>query len=263
MSSKGYTCLAHVTTTSNFEAMSGGSILTLYDRYRQRVNARGVYSYCDLEFDEPFQLFPGDFPGVYMSLVDNIDEFRQRCCKFKGTIILIFPLDLLQQSNWHFNLVDRCGSIGYDTYFPETFDKSPHVKDIIEYYGENINEVVFHHSVPMSNASHILTTDGIMIENASYCLQLNLELKRNCVFYSDRQYSGKPIKYYGMDVTTTSDEFYIDFIRQELPVGFKHLCDGAVTKEDLENALSKPDVFTFLHTRNQETEKFSHHTVNV
>ena len=48
-----------------------------------------------------------------------------------------------------------------------------------------------------------------------------------------------------------NDNFYIDFIRNELPVGFKHLCDQAKTKEELETTLSDPDVFTFLHARNQ------------
>jgi hypothetical protein len=55
------------------------------------------------------------------------------------------------------------------------------------------------------------------------------------------------LSYYKVpEVTTTTD-----FIRNELPVGFKHLCDQAKTKEEMETILSNPDVFTFLHVRNQ------------
>jgi hypothetical protein len=239
MASKGYTCLAHVTTHKNYEAITkNGSILNLYDRFQQKINTRGVFSYCDLDFEEPFRLFPGDFPGVYMSLVDDIEAFQKREL-VKGNVVIQFPLELLQQSNWHYNLTDRCGAIGYDTYFPETFEQSPHSQDLVKYYGENLNEVIFHHSIPLCNASQ-------------RDLQLRMDLKRNCVFYSDRLYSGRTMSYYKVpEVTTTTDNFYIDFIRNELPVGFKHLCDQAKTKEELETILSNPDVFTFLHVRNQ------------
>ena len=205
-----------------------GSILNLYDRFQQKINTRGVFSYCDLDFEEPFRLFPGDFPGVYMSLVDDIEAFQKREL-VKGNVVIQFPLELLQQSNWHYNLTDRCGAIGYDTYFPETFEQSPHSQDLVKYYGENLNEVIFHHSIPLCNASP------------------RMDLKRNCVFYSDRLYSGRTLSYYKVpEVTTTTD-----FIRNELPVGFKHLCDQAKTKEEMETILSNPDVFTFLHVRNQ------------
>lgn len=260
MQSKGYTCLAHVTTHTNYATIQEhGAILSPHDRYNAHVNARGVYSYCDFDFSKPYTLGPGDLPGVYMSLVYDMNTLLvPKEDYMKDVLVLLFPLELLEQRNWHFNLVDRCGTIGYDTYFPETIDQSPHVKDILEYYGEEYigNEVIFHHSVPLQNASHILTTsDGVMKKNPSHNLQLNMNLKRMCVFYSDMYYTGRPIPYYKRGVTTTSDEFYIDFIRRELPTEFKYLCDGAGvhTKYQMEKALEDLDLFTQLNKNNHET----------
>lgn len=262
---KGYTCVAHVTTLKNYEAMSKGAqaIYTVYDRYVNKVAVRGVYSYCDLNFNKPFRVCPGDFPGVYMHLVDDLDKFtRSSLCD--NTVILIFPLELLQQHNWHFNINDRCGSIGYDTYFPETFEQSPHIDDIHKYYTEDKyigNELIFHHSVPLHNASHIsvLREGNVMtIANPIYNLRLDLHLTRNCVFYSDDLYSGTDINYYCQDgVVTTSNTFYINLMYNELPEMFKHLCDDVTSKNEMENAIMNcrspdgTDLFTYLYVRNQ------------
>lgn len=259
MQAKGYTFLAHVTNLKNYAGIQEhGAILSPCDRYSARVNARGVYSYCDFDFSKPYTVGPGDFPGVYMSLIHDLNTLLVPTEDYmKDVLVLLFPLELLEQQNWHFNLVDRCGTIGYDTYFSETIDQSPHVKDILEYYGEDYigNEVIFHHSVPLQNASHILTTcDGVMKINPYHNLQLNMNLKHMCVFYSDMYYTGLKIPYYKRDgVTTTSDEFYIEFIRRELPAEFKYLCDGVHTKDELEKALADLNLFTQLNKNNHET----------
>jgi hypothetical protein len=251
--SKGYTCLAHVTTSKNYEKLiktPNSAIHTIYDRYMNRVAVRGVYSYCDINFNEPFRVCPGDFPGVYLSLVHDIDEL------YNNDVVLIFPLEMLQQNNWHFNIVDRCGAIGYDTYFPETIAQSPHIDDIHDYYTKEAyigNEVIFHHSIPLQNSSHVII-GGTMTANPMYNLKLNLKLTRNCVFYSDKFYSGVDVNYYCQDgVTKTSDAFYIDLMRRELPEEFKHLCDGTKSKIDMEQAIMNchDDLFTYLHVQNQ------------
>ena len=63
-----------------------------------------------------------------------------------------------------------------------------------------------------------------MINNPSYNLQINMDLKINCIFYADIFYNGADISYYKQpDVYITSDEFYIDLMHRELPEKYKYL----------------------------------------
>ena len=265
--SKGYKYLAHITSFKNYNNLIKNTniIHNIYDRYKNKINSRGIFSYCDLDFDKPFTLNPGDFPGVYMSLVYDLDIYKEKIKKFddlKSNVILIFPLELLEQQNWHFNINDRCGAIGYDTYFPENISSSPHIDDIISYYTKEKyidNEVIFHHSVHLCNASHLIISDNDIISNPVYNLQINMNLRRNCIFYSDMYYSGADICYYKQpDVYTTSDEFYIDLMRRELPIEYKYLCTNVniKNKDTMENAIMNfkvngVDLFTYLYIQNQ------------
>lgn len=273
---KGFIYCAHITTRENYERMHGSTIDPPFERHMKRIVAHGVYSYMDQDFDTPYEVTVGDYPGVYMDLVYDMDAMFQKMRKFKmntpDTVIIVFPLELLDTTkHWHFNLCDRCGTIGYDTYFPDTIGDLPHIRDILAYYPENeyCNEIVFHKSVAMSYRSKVFTFDS---EGVEEIIDISLEIVNgqgvsedakpaNYIFYSDNFYNGTDTSYYNQpDVMTTSDDFYIGFIRRHLPEKYKHLCDSVTTKSEMEDALcnclvmpecgSLPvDLITYVHTR--------------
>lgn len=257
--SKGYTCIAHITTVKNYENIKlSGSIHNEYGRYLNKITARGVYSYIDLNFNKPFKIHPGDFPGVYTHLVHDKINFNLS----ENTVMILFPLELLQQKNWHFNINDRCGAIGYDTYFNETIENSPSINEIQNFYKNYIgNELVFHHSIPLYNAYGVYDKFNLKL-NKLYNFKANLELKRNCIFYSDVFYNGLSIDYYNQpNVITTSGDFFINLMRKELPEEYKYLCDNIketdtrTLKYKMEDIIKKHningvDLFTYLHINN-------------
>lgn len=265
MRAKKYTCLTHATSKKNLEQMqsSHNMLHTAYDRYKQKVHARGIYSYCDLDFDKPFTLAPGDFPGIYMSVVTDIEDLTTKRCFMNEDkdILLVFPLELMNQHNWHFNVMDRCGAIGYDTYFPSTVHNLPMLSYINAFYGEEANniynELVFHHSLNLCNViEYVSWSNGTMNRtmNPQFTLSLRMNLYPLYIFYSDMYYSGRRVDYLDRKgVSTTTDSFYIEFIRDHLPNDYKHICDGCVLKDDMENKLLHTkvngiDLMTYLYT---------------
>jgi hypothetical protein len=76
----------------------------------------------------------------------------------RNNVLIIFPLNLLKQKNWHLNIVDRNETIGYDTYFYNTIHKIPDIKDIKKFYQDSYigNEVVFHNKINISNCIDII-----------------------------------------------------------------------------------------------------------
>lgn len=330
--SKGYTCFAHVTTRKNYESMirqpsDAMSIDTPYERYMKRVQAHGAYSYMDQNFDKPYVVRAGDFPGVYMELMytavtpvtpvtsvtplytplytpvtpdtpvtplyttksgteflcDIHERMTKKMAKYNmadpETVVLIFPLSILCEKkhigpHWHFNLCDRCGAIGYDTYFHDTIQDVPHIDDVLKYYSPDdyCNEIVFHKSVPLGFALQAFTFH----EGGSVCElpplaagagmgvghdEMMSETKPNYIFYSDMYYSGADISYYMKpDVYTTTAEFYIEFTRSHLPAIYQHLCDNVATKSEMEDVMymfkccssssgNMTDLITYLHTK--------------
>ena len=288
--SKGYTCFAHVTTRKNYECMirqpvDAMSIDTPYGRHKKRVQAHGAYSYMDMNFDKPYVVRPGDFPGVYMELMytpecDIHERMTAKMAKYNmadpDTVVVIFPLALLchMGPHWHFNLCDRCGAIGYDTYFHDTIQDVPHIDDVLKYYppDDYCNEIVFHESVPLGFATGAFTfhagggdggsvCDLGVVELPALTIRVGIgETTPNYIFYSDMYYSGVDISYYMRpDVYTTTAEFYIEFTRSHLPDIYKHVCDNVATKSEMEDALCKfkcgnrTDLITYLHTCNNST----------
>ena len=263
--SKGFICCAHITTQTNYDKMLD-TIDTPYDRHRNGVQADGVYSYTRHCFNEPYIVVPGDFPGVYMELVYDMQVLYKNMAKYAGTVVIIFPLSILQSGNhWYFNLCDRCGVIGYDTYFHDTIQQVPNVSDILAYYKkEYYNEIVFHQSVSLALADEVITSSGIQsikLQSGQSRQSGKSRQSRpaNYIFYSDCGYNGRAVPYYHQpSVCTTSDQFYIDFTRNHLPDEYKHLCDGVTTKCKMEEVLrcckiGHMDLITYLHV-NEQTE---------
>lgn len=265
--SQGYTYLIHITTKSNIELLYkkyqsnlDQKIGTLYERYLEKVQADGVFASTDINFDERYRIHNAcEFPGLFFVLSNHsMEELKEKYEHHQHFVCLVFPLELMLQQNWHMNLTDQNGLISYDTFFPDTLTSIPSHKELDEYYsslrcGWPGNEVIFHDGIPLSNCLSIIgkETNEIMIHHQ---LRLDLHKKPNYVFYSDRRYDGTPIHYFHHEhrhENTTTDAFYIEFIRNHLPDSYKYLCDHVSKKVELElkiysTKIDDYDLFTYL-----------------
>lgn len=268
---KGFLCCAHLTSKDNYKRMldaQGGAAACIdapYERYKKRVQAHGIYSYMNQNFDKPYEVSRGDYPGIYMDLGYDKESIFQKIAKYglnkASNILLLFPLSLLDYTkHWHFNLCDRCGSIGYDTYFPDTIAAVPSIQEILDFYpaADYCNEIVFHKSIPLGLAMEVIGFDeagqasALSVATAPVAASVDAAAgaPANYVFYSDCYYSGMNISYYKQpDVYETTAAFYIAFIRRHLPEEFKYICDTVTTKFEMEDALDSHGLITYLHTR--------------
>jgi hypothetical protein len=266
--SKGYTYLGHVTTKTNFEALYASyfknplqKIGTAYERYLEKVQVNGVYSYTTLDFDSPFSIpNPCDYPALFFHLChQSFEELIERYSN-SGSVLLLFPLELLLQRNWHYKIMDKNGLIDYDTYFPENMDTIPSYQEISDYYrsiGSYYigNEVVFHDGTYFSNAICAIGKELNIMINSLNKYKIDDERLPNYVFYSDRRYDGSKFKYFNpshRDEDTTSTEFYVNFMKAHLPEKYKYLCENVSSKEELEQRIFETkvkdmDLFSYLY----------------
>lgn len=281
--SKGYTFLGHVTTKANFEALYTSyqsnpfqKIGTAYERYLEKVQVNGVYSYTTffslkgeksyresstLDFDSPFSIpNPCDYPALFFHLCyQSFEELIERYSN-SGSVLLLFPLELLLQKNWHYKIMDKNGLIDYDTYFPENMDTIPSYQEISDYYrsiGSYYvgNEVVFHDGTYFSNAICAIGKELNIRLNSSNNYKIDDKRLPNYVFYSDRRYDGSKYKYFNplhRDEDTTSTEFYVNFMKAHLPEKYKYLCENVSSKEELEHRIFETkvnhmDLFSYLY----------------
>ncbi len=265
---KGYTYLGHVTRKDNFEALHKAylenpnqKIGTAYERYLEKVQVNGVYSYTILDFEHSFSIpNPCDYPALFFHLfTQSFDELVEKYST-SVSVLLLFPLELLLQRNWHFKICDKNGLIDYDTYFPHNMELIPTHEEISTYY-KSIgsyyagNEVVFHDGTYFSNIIKAISKDINVTINDSNHYILDTERLPNYVFYSDRRYDGSTFTYFNIehrDKYVTSNEFYIEFIREHLPTQYKYLCENVSTKEELEKRIFETkvnhmDLFTYLY----------------
>lgn len=250
LNEKGYTCIAHHTTLENLaKIIETGYIYTEYERHERHIDNKGVYAYTEFNFDNKYEVIAGQYPGTYMHLVYDLKKIRPS----KNEVLIILPLDLFKQKNWHLNLVDRNGTIGYDTYFHDTIHEIPHINDVKKFYDDYYigNEIIFHNKIDISNCIDIIGCD-LKIEHK---LNLDLISYPSFLYYSDDHYGGINIKYLNKEDIATSNEFYINFTRNILPDKYKYLCDNCTTKKELEENIKNTkinniDLFTYFFCNN-------------
>ncbi len=260
--SKGYTYLVHTSKRENLEGILSTTqvINTLYERYQNGLNPKGVYSCTEQDLTKPFELGPYEYPGIFFHLVSiTLEELYEKNKENEEGVLMVFPLELMMQRNWHYKIMDKNGLIDYDTYFYENMEDIPTKKEIKEYYESKMecyvgNEVVFHDGIHMSNCIKVIGKN--LEENPiPYELKLDLDKKPNYIYYSDRRYDGTKSTYFNplyRDLTVTKDEYYINFMREHLPEEYKYLCENVETKEEMENRIynikiDNMDLYTYLY----------------
>lgn len=237
---KGYRYLWHILKKKNLDSIfAHGMIYNERDRFHHRIQVDGAYSTTTFNFSKPWIVWPGQYPGVYMSITDELPKLE------KDEIILLFPTELLfHQKNWHFNLFDRNGTIGYDTYTHENIHTLPHIQEVKTFYKEKIgryhNEVVFHHSVDIRNCQFVY--DGefhpILEFGIQYSITPNTSLEL-FLYYSDRWYTGMPVPYYSSpDESITSVAFYKEYCKKYITSpNLVQQIDNETTKKGIENVI--------------------------
>ncbi len=249
---KGYKYVGHHTTLKNLEGiLKTGKIMTAYERWKHRVVARGIYSYCDLNFKKPFTI-GGDVEGVYCHLIYDLNKIKVK----EDEILLLFPLDILNQKNWHFNLCDHNGYFYPDTYTLATIDKIPDIYDVLGYYPSYIgNEVVFHDGLPIHNCCKVYNGKEV-VDSKEYEIEYSLKLDiREGFFlhYADLFYTGIDIPLYNK---VDPDIWYRDWFRKHLPGEYMYLFDGLETRKEINNRMADikvdgKDLLTYLYLKSK------------
>jgi hypothetical protein len=250
---KGYRYLYHILKRENMESVLSHKMLySEADRYKHKIVVDGVYSTTTFNFKKPWSVDPGQYPGLYMSLMDCLPDLG------KEEIALVFPSELLaRQTNWHFNLFDRNGTFGYDTYTHDSIHLVPDLKDVKNFYMEKIgryhNEVVFHDSIDMKNCSFVYDgTELYSIADYSHgniTHELSVDERPGAfLYYSDRWYTGMKVPYYSLpEMSTTSVDFYRDYVKRYVKCDAELILNlnNATTKRAIEILVE--NIFTSMY----------------
>ena len=255
----GYKYLWHVFREENWNSILDTKMIYCeYDRYRYRIKSDGAYSITPIDFNEPWRVCPGQYPGLYMGLTNKLPQLGE------GEMAVLFSKDILKQHNWHLNLFDRNGTVGFDTYTCENIIMVPPYADVERYYiekaGRYHNEVVFHDSIPLQNAVYIYKYDQSYlqpIEDYGITHKITLDIKSGAyLYYSDIYYTGMEVPYYHRDdYFTTTDEFHRDYCLKYLGK-FRNVIDDCYTKLEIDDRISSYkidniDLMTHLYINRQ------------
>jgi len=158
--------IVHTTYAENLpELFRTGRLMTPLERFERRVDARGVMSVEDIDFGQSSYAFGRhQFPGVYFDVIPrgaaSVGGWWE-----KTAIKLVFPVDLLDQENWHLNLVDQNGFFNRHTYVRKTRDAIPDLKKFADDFKKAQgfypgNELVVHDGVSMGLLHAIWVRDA-------------------------------------------------------------------------------------------------------
>ena len=152
--------LTHITKLSNIKnILKSKKILTDYERFLDKTQYEALMNTA-IEYDEEYIMDKYQFPGLYLSFITKYHT-NNDINYFGGDVILVFGKELLNQKNYHANIIDSNGRIAENlTYFPHNINEMPETKDVIEFY-KNIhksypgNEIVFHDGISTELISKI------------------------------------------------------------------------------------------------------------
>jgi hypothetical protein len=158
--------LTHFTSVENaINIIKSGYLFTNIERMKQNIKYEGVLSQTLTKYNN--NNFTDEFPGIYMSYITKYDInkliYEQPVLQVSKRIMFVFSKKLLEQKNYHCNIIDHNGHISENlTYFSFNLDKMPNQSDVIKFY-ENIygnypgNEIIFHDKISLNSLCEIWT----------------------------------------------------------------------------------------------------------
>ena len=214
--SKGYTYIYHITRMENYNKMKDYPfILTPVERHQRNIDVLGVLSIEEIDFSKDYQIPTCGYPGIYMGITHkSIEELKENN---EDGCLLIFPLELMNQKNWHFNCNDRNGFFFPDTI---TFDKIveiPHSSEIPRF-----NEIIFHNQISLSNLIEVIGKGAEW--QPTFELILDLETPPCYIYYTGCSYSGTEYSFFkSPSETKVSREFMFQWYQRYLPSPWKEM----------------------------------------
>ena len=162
----GFVCIMHTTTLEGLK-----SILKLGKiDHRLSLSRRGIpvshglaEAYPLEETIEHSAYNQRQFPGIYTELCSQ-RQILDLSKPSRGFCRLIISLALLQQQNWHLNIVDQYGNINNMTFSPRTLpdylDQIEGLWAVKDFHGE----LVFHDAVPTTFIEAIIVNEPMNFE---------------------------------------------------------------------------------------------------
>ena len=249
---KGYKYLAHITSLNNFKIIRKYKYLyTEYERYKNKIDVKGIYSIDKIDLESPYKVSKTKHPGIFMYLIDDIERFK--LVENKERILFLFPLNLLLQKNWHFNIIEKNGLITPDTYFSHQINNIPSIKDILKHYDNEYipNEVVFHDKISLYNLIILIKENHYLKIN----LKLNLDLESKACLLNYSDYYHKELNFYyhyNKKVLNLDIDDYINNIKDIFPEEIIKKMIKIKSYEKLYNKLlinstKDIDIFTYFY----------------
>jgi len=150
--------LTHFTKLDNcINIIKSNYLLTTTERIESKVKYQGVASMDENKWTE--NDYGDEFPGVFMDYITENDVHNS--IRYWGDIMLVFSNKLLNQNNYHINIIDNDGYISENlTFFKFNIDKMPNQKDVIDFYKNMYmdypgNEIVFHDKIHINSLCEI------------------------------------------------------------------------------------------------------------
>lgn len=157
-----FLCFYHSTYKSNLlRILKERRVMSPFERCLANVKADALYVAND-GGGCPLSRF--EFPGLYMNALPVHRAGTVRNSEEMEDIAIVFPIDILEQHNWHFNIIDQNGYINQNTFCKATEDQIPNMKNVIEFYEKTNkyypgNELVFHDGIPIELVCEIWVTN--------------------------------------------------------------------------------------------------------
>lgn len=146
--------LTHYTTVENaVNIIKSDYLFTSIERIKQKIKYEGVSSMKIDKYNN--NDFSDEFPGIFMNYITDTNISKPIGIS-KSLILLVFNKRLLEQKNYHCNIIDNNGFISENlTYFNFNLDKMPKQSDVIKFYKDIYgsfpgNEIVFHDKISIS-----------------------------------------------------------------------------------------------------------------
>lgn len=215
---KGYTYIYHITRPINYNKMREVPyIKTPVERHVAKVDVEGVLSITEINFEGQYKIARCEYPGIFMGLSSkSMEQLREKNADTDGCL-LIFPLELMNQKNWHFNINDRNGFFFPDTITSDKMDEIP-TADLIPGY----HEVVFHNHISLSNLIEVFSPQ--IDWRPEFRLDLDLETPPCNIYYTGCRYSGIAYPFFRQpSETMVSAEFIYAWYQKYLPDEWKEI----------------------------------------